>query len=89
MKKSDWQNASSKSFGLMYSAATGERLLLLANAHHEEQTWSLPASRGIVRWRLLVDTARGLIEPGEPEVPAKGSIGLPGRSVLLWEARSR
>ena len=64
-------------------------LLLFSNAYHDKVSFKMPAPAGITTWRLLVDTARGLLEPPEPLAEAGTNRIVPGRSQLLFEARRR
>jgi hypothetical protein len=60
--------------------------LILANAHSEELSFKLGDASGISGWRLLVDTAEGVIEP--ETVPASdplATVTLPGRALLLYQ----
>jgi len=61
-------------------------LFILMNAHYEIVDVKIPALRSAVGWRLIVDTARGMIDPGEPPIKPGTSIALPARSLLLFEA---
>jgi hypothetical protein len=67
-------------------AQTGQPLLLLlANAHHEQLRFSLPAPKTVRQWRLLVDTAKGLIEPNVTPLRPAARVNLPDRTLMLFE----
>jgi isoamylase len=85
MVQADWDNGLSKCIGIMLSGADLP-LFILMNAHYESIDIKTPALRNAVDWRLIVDTARGLIDPGELPVKPGASIKLPARSLLLFEA---
>ena len=89
MQGEDWSNGNSRSIGLMLAQNGAAPLLILLNAYHEDLEYSTPRPRPILEWRLLVDSARGLIEPAEPGVGHGGVVTLPARSVLLFEGRLR
>jgi glycogen operon protein len=86
MTHEDWNNGLSKSIGLMLCGAEDPPLLILTNSHSEELSFNPPHPAGISSWRLLVDTARGLIEPDEAVSRPSGAVTLPARSLLLYQA---
>ncbi len=87
MTPADWNNGLSKSIGLMLCGTEDPPLLLLTNSHSEELSFRLNAPQAVTGWQLLVDTARGVIEPHEPAVDPGGSVALPARALLLYEAK--
>jgi isoamylase len=89
MTPEDWSNGLYRSVALMLADSTPHALLLFANAYHEGVSFKIPAPSGMKTWRLLVDTARGLLEPPEPLVHGGTEVVVPGRSQLLFEARRR
>jgi isoamylase len=89
MAPSDWDTPMARSVAMLLADREGRFLLLLTNASHVDVPYESPRPDGIGQWRLLVDTARGLIEPGEP-VRAKGmKIDVPARSLLLFQGGRR
>lgn len=88
MTPADWNNGLSKGIGLMLYGVEDPPLLMLTNAHSEELSFKLNATKTITSWQLLADTARGLIEPDEPAIAPAASVVLPARSLLLYEAKS-
>jgi glycogen operon protein len=86
MMPADWNNGLSKSIGLMLRGAEDPPLLLLTNSHSEELSFKLGAPKSFAGWQLLVDTARGVIEPDEPTVKLGESVALPARALQLYEA---
>jgi glycogen operon protein len=91
MTPADWSNGLHRSVGLMLGDATPQphALLLFSNAYHDNVPFKMPVPAGITTWRLLVDTARGLLEPPEPLVEGGSTFSVPGRSQMLFEARRR
>ncbi len=87
MRSEDWTNGFSRSLGLMLAKAGKPPLLILLNAYHEDLQYKTPRPRVVLEWKLLADSARGLIEPDEPGIGHGAVVTLPGRSVLLYEAR--
>ena len=85
MKPEDWNSGLSRSIGLMLCGTDDLPLLILTNSHSEELDFKLVAPCGISGWRLLVDTARGLVEPDEPGIEPSAVIALPARALLLYE----
>jgi glycogen operon protein len=88
MMEEDWSNGFSRSIGLMLAREDVPPLLILLNAYHEDLQYRTPRPQVVLEWRLLADSARGLIEPDEPPVGHGAVVTLPGRSVLLFEART-
>jgi len=86
MTPEDWNNGLSKSIGLMLCGAEDPPLLILTNSHSEDLRFKLAAPKSITSWRLLADTARGLIEPDQPHVKPGATVTLPARALLLYEA---
>ena len=89
MAPADWTNGLSRSVALMLADAGPHALLLFANAYHEGVSFKIPAPAGMKTWRLVVDTARGLLEPPEPLVDGGSEVLVPGRAQFLFEARKR
>jgi isoamylase len=89
MTAADWHDASVKSVGLMLAGRDDPFLLVLLNAHVADLQFRAPAPRGIGGWRLLADTARGLIEPDESRLEAGAAVPVPARSLLLYEGTGR
>jgi isoamylase len=89
MKVADWHTAHAKGVGLMLAGSDGAIILLLINGHHEDLRFHAAAPERIDGWRLLADTARGLIEPAEPHLEAKADFAVPARSLLVYEGVQR
>jgi glycogen operon protein len=85
MQGEDWTNGHSRSVGLMLAQKGTAPLLLLLNAYHEDLEYRTPRPTPVLEWRLLADSARGLIEPNEPAIGHGAVVTLPARSVLLFE----
>jgi glycogen operon protein len=87
MTPKDWDNNHSRSIGLLL-CGTGELpLLLLTNSHSEDLSFELAAPTGIASWRLLVDTARGVIEPDDNPIAPGATVTLPARTLFLFEGK--
>ncbi len=87
MEAADWANGTSLSVCLMLAKGGTSPLLILLNAYHEDLDYRTPRPSAVMEWRLLADSARGLIEPGEPGLAPGSAVKLPGRGVLLFEGR--
>jgi isoamylase len=87
MQEADWSNGYSRSIGVMIAQSGLAPLFILLNAYHEDLEYRTPRPRVILEWRLLVDSARGLIEPNEPNMGHGDVVTVPARSVLLFEGR--
>jgi glycogen operon protein len=89
MIKSDWTNGYARSLGLMLAQSGSAPLLILLNAHHDDIAFRLPHPQLVAGWRLVVDSARGLIQPAEPPVEPSATVTLPKRAILLYEGRHK
>lgn len=86
MSQKDWANPHTRSIGLLMSGEEGDKLLILINAYHEAIDYILPATTKD-GWRMIVDTATGMIGPeGTPHAPGT-TFELPSRSLLIFTAR--
>ncbi len=85
MEDDDWSNGFSRSIGVLLAKSGTSPLLILLNAYHEDLEYRTPQPRGVVDWRLIADSARGLIEPGESAIEPGSAVNLPARGVLLFE----
>jgi isoamylase len=88
MQQDDWTNGFSRSIALMLAKSGTSPLLIMLNAYHEDLEYRTPKPRAVLNWRLLADSARGVIEPSELPVKAGGLLTLPARGVLLFEGRN-
>ena len=87
MEQSDWTNGFSRSIGLMIAQSGLAPLFMLLNAYHEDLEYRAPSPKVVLDWRLLADSARGIIEPNGPNTALGTVVKLPARSVLLFEGR--
>ena len=62
----------------------GSTILVLLNAHHEDMSFHLPATRGGQRWERLLDTAR----PKEYTTDAPSPYPLTARSLVVFRTRA-
>jgi isoamylase len=87
MTPADWNNCLLKSIGLMLCGLEDPPLLILTNSDSEDISFTLGTPEAVIGWELLVDTARGSIEPGDPIVKPGESVTLAGRALLLYRAK--
>jgi hypothetical protein len=59
----------------------GDTLILLLNAHHEPIPFSLPSTKGNLKWQILIDTAATPATGGGPVETEK--YELKGRSMVV------
>jgi isoamylase len=79
-----WEDPVAKCIGVSF-AGDQQILLILFNADAEPIDFIFPYfGKRHLRWRLLCDSANGLIRP-EPEQIATGKTTIPGRGLLLFE----
>ncbi|MGD2140722.1 MAG: glycogen debranching protein GlgX [Burkholderiales bacterium] len=86
MTQEDWNNAHTRTIGLLMCDADLQQTLILMNAHHEAVPFCLPQQQ-VRAWKIVIDTAEGLIEPDVPAQPAGEMFHLQGRSLLLLRAQ--
>lgn len=89
MTKVDWRNGHSRALGVMLTQSGIPPLMMMLNAHHDDLPFQLAAPHAVSGWRLIVDSAKGLVEPEEPLLSPGATTTLPGRGVLLYEGRRR
>jgi glycogen operon protein len=83
MMPKDWENPIAKCIGLSL-AGDKQVQLLLFNSDAEPIEFIFPFfGRRHLRWRMLCDSASGLVRPDVP--PAIGKTTIPGRGLLLFE----
>jgi len=79
-----WEDPVAKCIGASF-AGDGQILLMLFNADVEPIDFIFPYfGKRHLRWRLLCDSANGLIRP-EPAPIATGKATIPGHGLLLFE----
>ena len=65
---------------------TDDSFLLAFNAHHEPIEFTLPDGEYGDRWRVVVDTAEGVVEPaGTAPLPAGQNLDVVGRSLVVLQ----
>jgi hypothetical protein len=89
MAKPDWDNGFARTLGLMLAQSAQSPLLILLNSHHDDINFTTPAILAVAGWRLIVDSAHGLIEPIKPILEPGAELTLPARGVLLLEGRRK
>ena len=85
MDTGDWEDPAARSTGLLIQLAGQGSVLLLVNADHEPCSFQLPGDADRV-WHRLVDTDSALADPRSNRED-RGSVELPGRTLVLLEAR--
>ncbi len=84
MTPEDWQLPIAKFLGLMLADEEGNVMLMLVNSYSDSINVRLPEVDGTTDWHLVVDTARGFVEPIQ-EPPLHGAVTLPGRALMLLD----
>ena len=85
MTPGDWSAPRARVVGLMLASAAGDRLLFLYSAHDRPLAFTLPSVNRAARWRLRLDTARGVVEPQEEPVVSGAAVTLPERALLFYQ----
>ncbi|HET7411829.1 MAG TPA: glycogen debranching protein GlgX [Pararhizobium sp.] len=83
MTGEDWNEPESRSIAVLLSNES-ERGLIFLNAHYEPVEFKLPGEEG-ARWRILVDTDGGRIEPKDEPLQGGGSFAVAPRALLALE----
>jgi isoamylase len=89
MAKPDWDNGFARTLGLMLAQSAQSPLLILLNSHHDNIKFTTPAIQILTGWRLIVDSAHGLIEPVASIIEPGAELTLPARGILLLEGRRK
>jgi glycogen operon protein len=97
MGEEDWRNSESRSLAVRLAGdaipevdergnrVSGDTLLILLNAHHDEMPFLLPAHRRGLRYELLMNTRFPTGKPGRPVVVKGGTTyALLPRSLALF-----
>ncbi|HYX91394.1 MAG TPA: glycogen debranching enzyme GlgX, partial [Myxococcaceae bacterium] len=94
MKREDWEKPDSRAIGMLLGGdaipnpddrgnrIVGDTLLVLMNAHHEPQTFTLPAVEWGKDWEIITDTA-DVSGAARPMAHAGGRVELAGRSMVI------
>ncbi|WP_306120087.1 MULTISPECIES: glycogen debranching protein GlgX [unclassified Roseitalea] len=82
-----WHEQDDHSLGLMLSDAGERSLLMLLNSRGEDRDFMLPERERAVTWRIIVDSAQGLIFPQHELIPSGSPASVPARSILLMETQ--
>lgn len=83
MNDDDWHDPEVDTIGLLLSEASLNQAIVLINGSTTTTNFCLPPSETGRRWRLLVDTAVGRINPDEPFFHPQEIFSLPERSLFL------
>jgi isoamylase len=94
MKREDWEKPDTRSIGMLLGGdaipnpddrgnrIVGDTLLVLMNAHHEPQAFTLPAVEWGKDWEIITDTA-DVSGAARPMAHAGGRIELADRSMVI------
>ena len=95
MEDDDWQAGFAKSLGVFLNGEAiagmdtrGERVVddtfyLLFNGHHERLDFTLPPAEWGKQWLEVVNTATGFVGASEATFPARGTVQMAGRSLVV------
>ncbi|GAA1749092.1 glycogen debranching protein GlgX [Aeromicrobium alkaliterrae] len=69
---------------------TDDSFLMAFNAHHEPIAFTLPAAEYGEQWRLVVETAEGVVDPtGREPLSAGATLDVEGRSLVVLQRVAR
>jgi isoamylase len=88
MAPEDWSNGLNRSVALLLAGDGRSALLLVCNSYVEGVAFALPDPPFGGRWRLLVDTERGVVLPEPDFLDAGAKLILAGRALSLFEGAS-
>jgi glycogen operon protein len=95
MEDDDWQAGFAKSLGMFLNGEAiagmdtrGERVMddtfyVLFNGHHERLDFTLPPAEWGKQWLEVVNTATGFVGASEATFPARGTVQMAGRSLVV------
>ena len=95
MTRAQWDDPDQRALGLFLSGdaiterqphgepVTDDSFLVLFNGWHEQVDFTLPAARLGRHWAIELTTAWPMTPAGDWEVPARGLVSTPGRSVTV------
>lgn len=84
MSPDDWANPEARVVGLLLCGKAGDRTYALINGGDAPVDCLLPSEATARRWRVLVDTARGVIRPHEQHLAAATSVTLPKNCLIVF-----
>ena len=85
MAPEDWANGLNRSVAMLLADAGKRALLLLVNSYEEGVAFAAPDPPFGGRWRLLVDTERGVVLPDNNNLDPDALLILAGRALSLYE----
>jgi isoamylase len=85
MHDENWHDGEARTLGLLLRDERGQ-LLALFNSHFESVEFALAGELSKADWRLLIDTAEGIVAPEDRE-PLRAPFALPARALVLLETR--
>ncbi len=83
MTMDDWANPGIRIVGLLFANGNGERALILVNGSDAAIAFSVPTGATARGWRVLIDTARGVVLPSDPPPAVDKAVALPERSMIV------
>lgn len=86
MQTEDWSNAMTRCVGAALADSSGDAVLILANAHHDNVQFVAPSAGGDRAWRLELDSAAGVALQKGAVIPSGNNIDLPDRAMLVFLA---
>ena len=87
MRPEDWENGQGGRVQMMLSGAGERSLMMMLNPRDEAVPYRLPARAegDEPRWRLILDTGTGEVEPEGQSVPTGEDVTVGERTLLLFE----
>jgi isoamylase len=84
----DWHDENDRRLMLARTGHGERSLLTILNPHDATVNFRLPEIGGPLRWRLLLDTGSGEVEPAREAVSSGAEIDIGERSLCLYESES-
>ena len=82
----DWHEPEARAVALVLSGEGQRSLLLLFNASADEVSFVLPPRNGTARWRVIVDSASGAVEPDWEAMETGAALLVADRAVCVLES---
>ena len=86
MEGQDWDNGMKGCIGLMLNGAGEHSLAIMLNPRAEEIEFTMPEHRKDTKWRWLIETSAGAIEPDWLAIDPGAPVIVGGRAVSVLES---
>jgi glycogen operon protein len=85
MQDADWHEGGVRSVGLLLALPDARSFFAIFNAGCDPVSFVLPLHEVAARWNVVLDTARGVVRPGDPPSAAGRRVTVADRCVVALE----